>query len=242
MAKRKRATMKRAAQTHSEVVRLAIEQDIFTGRLPPGAPLDEVAVAERFAVSRTPVREAMLQLVQSGLIEKSPRQGARVAKIDIRRMIQMFEVMSELEGICGKFAARRMSSVERSKLADLHSEAKQALERDDAEKYYTLSRSFHLTIIAGTHNEVLITMTNKLGTQLVPYRRFQLRYPARPEANFQDHGEILDAITERDSERTCQALRKHTTVQGDVLADYISFSGDTDADVQTALMSIPGKP
>lgn len=218
--------MKPAAPTHSEIVRLAIEQDIFTGRLPPGAPLDEVAIAERFAISRTPVREAMLQLAQSGLVKKKPRQGASVARIDIRRMIQMFEVMSELEGVCSKLAARRMSKPERTELAKLHSQGARALRKQDPDSYYMLSRSFHLAIIAGTHNEVLIDMTNKLGIQLVPYRRFQLRYPGRPEDNLADHGAILDAIVQSDSDRAGQLLRKHTTVQGDVLADYISLTGN----------------
>ena len=90
---------KTAGLTHAESVRLSLENDIFTGRLPPGASLDEEALARRFSVSRTPVREAMLQLIQSGLVEKKPRQGAIVTQIDLSDMIRLFEVMSELEGI-----------------------------------------------------------------------------------------------------------------------------------------------
>jgi DNA-binding GntR family transcriptional regulator len=208
--------------THSETVRLAIEREIFEGILAPGTSLDEESIARRFDVSRTPVREAMLQLVQSGLVEKRPRQGAFVAKTDISHMIQMFELMSELEGICGKLAARRMSQAERAELEKIHKGSAAALKAGDDDTYYALSRRFHLQIIAGTHNDVVIETTNKLGLLLVPYRRFQLRYPGRPAANLADHAEILRAIKSGDSKEAYNLFRKHTTVQGDVLAEYIS--------------------
>lgn len=213
-----------AGITHAESVRLAIEQDIFTGRLAPGAALDEESIARRFAVSRTPVREAMLQLIQSGLVEKQPRQGAIVSRTDIKTMIQMFEVMSELEGICGKFAARRMSGEEKELLQEIHARSETALNDNNQEEYYAMSRKFHLTIINGTHNEELIEMTNKLGVKLVPYRRFQLSYPGRSDSNLRDHTEILQAIQQGDSGAAHELFRKHTTVQGDVLAEYIALA------------------
>jgi DNA-binding GntR family transcriptional regulator len=216
-----------AGLTHAESVRIALEQDIFTGRLTPGASLDEESIARRFAVSRTPVREAMLQLIQSGLVEKQRRQGATVAKTDIRNMIQMFEVMSELEGICAMFSARRMSEGEKSDLADVHRRSEAALKAGDHENYYALSRSFHLHVIAGTHNDELIEITNRLGTKLVPYRRFQLRYPGRPEANLRVHAALLEAIKKGESSTAHDLFRKHTTVQGDVLAEYIALASSS---------------
>jgi DNA-binding GntR family transcriptional regulator len=219
-----RKTIKVAGLTHAESVRLAIEQDIFTGRLVPGASLDEESIAQRFAVSRTPVREAMLQLIQSGLVEKRPRQGAIVARTDIRKMIQMFEVMSELEGICARFAARRMSKDEKAQLADVHKRSEAALKRNDQDEYYALSRRFHLLLIDGTHNGELIEMTNRLGIKLVPYRRFQLSYPGRSESNLNDHAATLEAISTGASEKAYEIFRKHTTVQGDVLAEYIALA------------------
>lgn len=213
-----------AGLTHAESVRVALEHDIFTGKLVPGASLDEESIARRFSVSRTPVREAMLQLIQSGLVEKQPRQGAVVARTDIRTMIQMFEVMSELEGVCAKLAARRMTQAEKSALADIQAETADALKAGDAEGYYNLSRRFHLTVIDGTRNDELIEMTNRLGRKLVPYRRFQLSYPGRPEANLREHGAILDAIAAGATETAQELFRKHTTVQGDVLAEYIALA------------------
>ena len=216
----KKKTM--AGLTHAESVRVALEQDIFTGQLAPGASLDEETIARRFSVSSTPVREAMLQLIQSGLVEKQPRQGAIVARTDVRNMIQMFEVMSELEGICAKFAARRMSAEEKKILADVHRRSEAALKRGNQDLYYGLSRRFHLLIIDGTHNDELIEMTNRLGIKLVPYRRFQLSYPGRSESNLRDHAALLEAIMSGASDVAHDLFRKHTTMQGDVLAEYIA--------------------
>jgi DNA-binding GntR family transcriptional regulator len=223
-----------AGLTHAESVRIALEQDIFAGRLPPGASLDEETIARRFSVSRTPVREAMLQLIQSGLVEKQPRQGARVARTDIRTMIQLFEVMSELEGVCARFAARRMSQAEKDELADVHARSEGALKAGDQEAYYALSRRFHLLVIDGTHNDELIEMTNRLGIKLVPYRRFQLSYPGRPQSNLRDHAAILAAILANQPEIANDLFRKHTTVQGDVLAEYIALASSNPKGLRAA--------
>ncbi len=210
--------------THSERVRQALETEILSGQLAPGTTLDEEALARRFSVSRTPVREAILQLVETGLVEKKPRKGAIVARTDVSDVIQLFAVMSELEAICAKFAARRMTAAERHALADLHAKSEVAFHAGDNENYYRLSRQFHLAIIAGSHNRELIEITNRLGLKLVPYRRFQLFYPGQAERNLRDHAEILHAILEGHSERAAELFRKHTTVQGEVLAEFIAVT------------------
>lgn len=213
-----------AGMTHSEKVRLALEKDIFAGTIPPGSSLDEEALARRFEVSRTPVREAILQLIESGLVEKRPRQGAVVAMTDVSDLIRLFEIMSELEAICAKFAARRMTAAEREALQTLHERSKQAFASEDYDTYYALSRQFHLLVIEGAHNKGLIEMTNRLGIKLVPYRRFQLFYPGQARNNLDDHSEIVEAIMAQDGELAAERFRKHTKVQGDILADYIAMN------------------
>lgn len=213
-----------AGMTHSEKVRLALEQDIFSGAIAPGSSLDEEELARRFEVSRTPVREAILQLIESGMVEKRPRQGAVVTMTDISDLIRQFEIMSELESICAKFSARRMTADERAALKDVHEQSERAFADGDQHNYYALSRKFHLLVIDGTHNKELIDMTNRLGGKLVPYRRFQLGYPGQSQSNLDDHRSILDAILAQDSDRAAEQFRKHTKVQGDILADYIAMN------------------
>ncbi len=210
--------------THATAVRMAIENDIFSGRLAPGSPIDEDAFAARFSVSRTPIREAMQQLIHAGLIEKRSRHRATVARVDVRRLIQMFETISELEGVCARYAARRATAAEKRSLVDLHAAACLALEAGNAEEIARLGRRFHALIIEATHNNVLIDLTNRLAIQTAPYRLFQLRREGRPEANRADHELILAAILAGNATDAYELMRRHVTVQGDVLADYISMS------------------
>lgn len=212
-------------RSHSETIRLTIEREIVEGILLPGAPLDEASLSARFKVSRTPVREAILQLIQAGLVEKRSRQGSFVARADLSRIILMFEVMSELEGICAKLAARRMSDAERAALRETHERTVKAFEDGDESNYFRLSRRFHVHVIDGSHNDVLIETTNKIGLPLVPYRHFQLRYPGRFEANLRDHAGMLKAILDGNSDEAYALFRKHTTLHADLLADYVSHAG-----------------
>ena len=91
-------------------LRDGIEEEIATGRFLPGERLDEQTLAERFGVSRTPVREALQQLAARGLVELRGRRGAIVSAPDAARLLEMFEVMAELEAMCGRLAARRLEA------------------------------------------------------------------------------------------------------------------------------------
>src|ERR1044071_5480499 len=94
--------------TRAEELRLQLADEIVRGALAPGAPLDETDIARRFNVSRTPVREALRQLVASGLVESRAHRGAVVAQPSHDRLKEMFEAMAELEALCAGFAAERM--------------------------------------------------------------------------------------------------------------------------------------
>lgn len=212
--------------THSEVVRIALENEIFTGQLRPGTPVDEESLSRRFSVSRTPVREAIFQLVQAGLLDKRSRQGATVAKLELRRLVQMFETISELEGLSARLAARRMTPAERDGLAKTHMLAQKAMEAGDDDDYAALGRRFHAEVQRGAHNDVLFEMTAKLAAQVVPYRRFQLRRTGRVGENQNDHQAIVDAIQSEDEDEAYALMRRHGAMQGDVLVDFISL-GET---------------
>ncbi len=129
--------MSKHSPTRADQLRRTLEEEIFTGRLKPGDRLDEQSLAQRFSVSRTPVREALRQLSASHLIEVRPRQGAVVAVITLPRLIEMFEVMAELEGMCARLAARRMTDDERSELQNVVTEAESFAERVETTAAFT---------------------------------------------------------------------------------------------------------
>src|SRR6202795_2251184 len=111
-----RMPMKTRSGTRSEKLREAIEERIATGEFPPGMHLDETELAHRFGVSRTPLREALIQLSSVGIIALRPRRGAVVAEVTPQRLLEMFDVMAELEAMCGRLAARRMSTADQAVL------------------------------------------------------------------------------------------------------------------------------
>ncbi|MFD2234889.1 GntR family transcriptional regulator [Phaeospirillum tilakii] len=208
--------------TRAEEIRLAIETDIFQGRLRPGARLDEESLAARFGLSRTPVREAILQLVHSGLVEKKPRQGAVVAPLDLHRMVQMFEVMGEIEGLCARYAARRMSMEEKERLAALHRHSRSYAAARDVDAYYASNLAFHDALQSGSHNEILREIAHTLFARLAPYRRYQLSHPGRIDVSLAEHADILAAIEAADPERAQEAMHKHAALQADVFAEFVS--------------------
>lgn len=202
-------------------LRKALEDEIVTGQLSPGTRLDEVSLATRFAVSRTPIREALNQLSTSGLIEMRPRRGAIVTPVTAENLIEMFETMAEMEAVCGRLATRRMSEEERQGLFDVHEDCRRAAEIGDVEIYYEENVRFHRAIYLGSHNRFLANEVRQLRRRLQAYRRLQLRVRGRVAGSFAEHEAIVDAILDGDEERTAEALRAHIMIQGERFSDLL---------------------
>src|SRR3546814_9541526 len=99
----------------SERIRLALESDIRNGMLQPGDAIDEQALAARYRVSRTPVREALLQLKEQGMLDSQARSGMVVARMDMQELLDIWELIAETEGVCTHMACLRMSTQERDR-------------------------------------------------------------------------------------------------------------------------------
>ena len=136
----------------------ALEDDIISGRLRPGQRLDEVSLAERFGVSRTPIREALIQLSASGLVDIRPRRGAQVVLLGPRELVESFELMAEIEASCARLAASRMGDAEAEAIAAAHDACRDAVAASDDAAYYPANASFHAAIYAATGNRVLLAL------------------------------------------------------------------------------------
>jgi DNA-binding GntR family transcriptional regulator len=216
------ATMRRNIGTRSERVRELIEEGIATGEFPPGMRLDETELAERFDVSRTPLREALFQLASAGIVVMQPRRGTVVAEVTPHRLVEMFEVMGELEAMCGRLAARRMSALDHQHLLEAHRACERASKVMDPDAYYYENERFHHLIYDGSHNEFLREQATALHRRLRPYRRLQLRVRDRLPTSFHEHEGIVEAIIAGDADLTAQRLREHVVVQGQRFADLIA--------------------
>lgn len=206
---------------HVELVN-DLEKKIITGKLLPGSRIDEISIAKEYNVSRTPVREALMQLNASGLIDLRPGKSATVASIDLKAMLQMFEVMSELEGMCGRLAARRANDDELKALQEIHKKSKKAVQKHDLEGYYELNVQLHETIYAACRNDFLIQQTTTLRNRLAAYRRGQLLSGNRIEQSFAEHSKIIESIIARDAEEADKLLFNHVMIQSGTINDFIA--------------------
>lgn len=207
--------------THGDRIVRAIEAEIVSGEREPGSHLNEQEIADKFKVSRTPVREAMRHLASAGFVDMKPRRGAFVARIPVTRLIQMFEAMTELESLCARLAARRMHPAEKEELVKTHQAYQRFARAETAERYFDESNEFHKLIFQGTHNEVLEEMALKMFDQLTAYRRRQLSNPNRTQKSFAEHEAVLKAILSGDEDGAARLMRAHTDIVGDNVMDLI---------------------
>jgi DNA-binding GntR family transcriptional regulator len=218
----------------SERLRESIEEEIATGKLLPGTRLDEVDLATRFGVSRTPIREALRLLLGEGLVETRPHRGAVVAQVTPQRLIEMFEVMAELEAMCARLAARRVSDAELAEIEAAHEACRGSAAARDADAYFYANERFHYAIYAASHNTFLFEQSAALQRKLRPYRRLQLRVRNRPQRSFEEHQAIVDALREGDADKAQQSIRAHVVVQGERFGDLIASLGQMTASAAEA--------
>ena len=199
-----------------------IEEEIVTRRLMPGMRLDETELAHRFAVSRTPIREALIQLSSAGLVELRPRRGAIVAQVSAQQLMEMFDVMAELEAHCGRLAARRSTAEEQRLLLAAHEDCTSAADGLDPDRYFYLNERFHQTLYGMSHNRFLEEQVRHLQRRLRPYRRLQLRVRQRVAHSFEEHRAIVEAILSGDEALAAERLRSHIRIQEERFGDLIA--------------------
>jgi DNA-binding GntR family transcriptional regulator len=212
----------RSASRLSERLRESIEEEIATGKLLPGSRLDEVELARRYGVSRTPIRESLNLLLGEGLVENRARRGAVVAQITPHRLMEMFEVMAELEAMCARLAARRMIDDELAAFEAIHEECRAAAGSRDTDAYFYANERFHFALYAGSHNSFLFEQAASLQRKLRPYRRLQLRVRNRLQRSFDEHQAIVDALRAGDTELAVSSVRSHVVIQGERFADLVA--------------------
>ncbi|WP_018240957.1 GntR family transcriptional regulator [Ensifer sp. BR816] len=198
-----------------------IRHKIESGIFPPGSRLEERPLSEQFGVSKTPVREALIQLSSLDLVELRQRRGAIVKRLSVEQVISLFEVMTELESMAAKLAASRMSVDMREDLANIHRSSEAYVPNEDFEKYDAVNTEFHELIYRGACNDYLEAMVKDIRSRLRVYRRYPFQKRGRIRQSFSDHAQILDAILKGDGEAAGAAMQDHLNVGGRVFADLV---------------------
>jgi DNA-binding GntR family transcriptional regulator len=198
-----------AAATISSRISHVLAADIISGELPPGSKLDEVALSQRFGVSRTPIREALKDLAAKRLVEPAKR-GVVVARIGIEELTDMLEADCEIEALCARLASQKMSALEKEHLKILCEKGSLVIGTENLAGYFVLNDRFHMLIAKGTHNDTLESTVRLLRNRLAPFRRAQPgEMSERLLQSVKEHQVIVEAISLGDGEAAYLAARSH---------------------------------
>ncbi len=211
-------------QTRAERLAGQISNAILTGEFGPGARLDEQQLAQRFGVSRTPVREALRQLATSGLIDLRPRRGALVASVTADELKTMFAAMAEMEAACARLSAAHMTPIERRRLQTLHETMAGLVRSGDPDAYADANQAFHLSIYDGTHNQVISEFTAGLRRRLAPFRRAQFQTLGRLPKSWSEHDAVVKAILAGDAPGAHAAMLLHVDLVEDAFGEFSSVA------------------
>ncbi len=205
-----------------------IEEEILSLRLKPGEKLDETRLAERYGTSRTPVREALRQLSANGLIEIRPHKGAVVAKLGIRDLVELLEVVAELEGACGRLAAKACLKSDLEAIQQALDICRQHAAMEDVHGYKLANETFHEAIYHASRNGCMIKLIRSHRKRIAAYRRVQLQQVARIKISVADHERIAHAIREGLAEQADRLLQLHILNIGADLRDLITMAPPND--------------
>jgi DNA-binding GntR family transcriptional regulator len=187
----------------------AVRELILSGRIPLGAQLDEVSLASRLGVSRTPLREAIAKLAKERLVEHRPYRGNFVWMPTAQEAHDLFEVRKALEVLAVQTAVPRLSDEQIDELRAILADVDAALARHDMVGYGVADRRFHAAIAAYSRNQVLLEALDSLGSRIHLIRMLVNQDPRAAELAAAERPLILRALAGRDGALAGQLMHEH---------------------------------
>lgn len=196
----------------SDKIRVHIENEIRSGALLPGDTVDEQTLVSHFGASRTPIREAFLQLEAQGLLISQPRHGMVVSRMDVKQLLAIWELLSEMEGVCARLACERMTEAELGELATIHENSRAVVEADDIDGWRIANQEFHDCIYRGSRNAYLRQDLLRLRARTGAYLIHSFGALGRLQSSFDQHEQVLRALQNRDVQTASSLMRSHVNL------------------------------
>ena len=187
---------------------------ILTGRLQPGDRLDLDQLTAEFGISRTPLREALLELSYEGLVEITPRSGMAVVGITPQDAVDNFAVLAALVGKAAEMATARITPAELAELTDL------AGANEGADDVVAANRHFHRALNLSARSPRLLTYIRQ-AVGVVPGNYFDL-FPEAEERSTREHAELLEALTRGDAQTARTVAEAHVLSAGEALGEWLA--------------------
>jgi len=203
--------------TTADLVFSWLKRDVLTGHFRPGERLVERDLTERYQVSRTPLREALKELVRSQLAVTVPYRGVMVRQVSLAFAREVYELRSGLDSMAAALAAKRATPTELDRMRaifhgiDELSEpvSDEAEQQDRRDQIMLLNGEFHRSIAQGAHNALMLAKHDELWVNISLVRSAVWQTAARTQSSREEHAEILAAIADRDAETARRLCALH---------------------------------
>ena len=204
-----------------ETIAEEIKEGVINGRYKPEERLKEAELAKKYAVSKTPVREALRYLESIGFVEIVPHTMARVKKMNHREVVDLYLIQSVLEGLAAREAVAHLEDDDYQNMENLATLLeKHSLEKNSSE-YEKANIKFHAIFWKACGNEKLKEMIGNIHEQLLRFRSVTRRYPERFKDLAADHRKIYDAALKKDAARIEGLFRNHVERQTKYIVDIL---------------------
>lgn len=193
---------------HDQVAR-RLRALIQSGEMKPHARLNESELAERFGISRTPLREAIKILATEGLLELHPNRGALVARFSESEIDDMLVVIASLEATAGELAARRITPDELAGIERLHARMAAAHAERNVADYFEINRLIHEAIVAASRNQTLAGIYGTLSGRIQKARFAAHKTAEQWAETMRDHDRMVELLRARDGEALARLMQAH---------------------------------
>jgi DNA-binding GntR family transcriptional regulator len=189
-----------------------LREQILTLELPPGSIVDEIQLAERFGMSRTPIREALVRLAGEGLIDTLPNRSTMVAPIDFANLHTFFDALTLMYRVTTRLAAEFHKPADLARIRKLETHFAEAVARGDDLAMIAANREFHVAIAEAGRNPYYLGLFARLldeGRRILRMYYYTDFKPGAPHPYTQEHDAIIAAIAARDVALCDDLGRRH---------------------------------
>lgn len=200
------------ARTLAAQVRDVLRRDVLENRLQPGARLREAELAERFGMSRAPIREALRQLAAEGMVAITPRRGAVVVALSTQEFLEAYQLREALEWLAVRLAVPKLSSADVRRLRQYHEQMIEASSRGDVDTFFRANSAFHGLFVERCANRRVQEWYAQMMEQLRRHRMHSVILRGGMQRSAAEHGAILEAVEAGDPEQAAQMMSEHIRV------------------------------
>ena len=212
-----------------EKISTSIRDLIIEGKLKPGERLTEPEISASLGISRTPLREAFLQLESEGFVQVLPRKGAIVTDINIQDAQEIYIIKASLEALATRLACPLIQEETFDALIKLNQQMEKisCSENKNYRRFLDLNARFHQTIYENSNNNKLIKLINTLRNQTLRYNYIYLSLLSHLAESVKEHYEIIDAIKAKDLDKVELLIKSHGENARIALYEFIKNKSNT---------------